>query len=114
VLAIPVVALLGIGWLRAGPRHRRAGAGFLGLLALLAFFATAMDLVHLAFIKSFFGSRLVLELIEEGGEMITLSAALLLALGLARRLPDPLPVPEYRPAELARSIPPRAGGAPIA
>ena len=83
-LAIPVSALLGVGWLRAGPRHRRAGAGFLGLLALLAFFATAMDLVHLAFIKSFSGSRLVLELIEEGGEMVTLSAALLLALALAR------------------------------
>jgi hypothetical protein len=87
-LAIPVVALLATGWLRACPRHRRAGAGFLGLLALLAFFATAMDLVHLAFIKSFFGSRLVLELLEEGGEMVTLSAALLFALGLARRLPQ--------------------------
>jgi hypothetical protein len=86
-LALPVGALLGAGWLRASPPHRRAGAGFLALLALLAFFATVMDLVHLAFIKSFFGSRLVLELLEEGGEMVTLSAALLLALALARHLP---------------------------
>jgi hypothetical protein len=90
-LALPLVALLGTGWRRAGPTHRRAGAGFLGLLALLAFFATVMDLVHLAFIKSFFGSRLVLELIEEGGEMVTLSAALLLALALARPRPAGAP-----------------------
>ena len=46
-----------------------------------------MDLVHLAFIKSFRGSRLILEVAEEGGEMVTISAALLLALTLARRLP---------------------------
>ena len=86
-LALPAVALLGIGWLRASATHRQAGTGFLALLGLLAFFATVMDLVHLAFIKSFFGSRLVLALIEEGGEMVTLSAALLLALARARHLP---------------------------
>lgn len=86
-LALPILALLGAGWRRARPPHRQAGAGFLALLGLLAFFATVMDLVHLAFIKSFFGSRLVLEVIEEGGEMVTLSAALLLALALARHLP---------------------------
>ena len=90
-LAVPVVALLSAGWLRASPSHRRAGAGFLALLALLAFFATVMDLVHLAFIRSFFGSRLVLELLEEGGEMGTLSAAMLLALALTRHLPASAP-----------------------
>ena len=87
-LAIPVAGLLCIGWLRADPAHRQAGAGFLLLLALLAFFATVMDLVHLAFIRSFYGSRLVLELMEEGGEMATLGAALLLALAQARGLPS--------------------------
>jgi hypothetical protein len=112
-LALPVVALLGIGWRRARPPHRRAGAGFLALLALLAFFATVMDLIHLAFIKSFFGSRLVLEVAEEGGEMVTLSAALLLALALARHLPANAPpgrpltgadtgVPSWRFARLRR------------
>jgi hypothetical protein len=90
-LALPLAALLGASWLRTRPPHRRAGTGFLALLGLLAFFATVMDLVHLAFIKSFFGSRLVLELGEEGGEMITLSAALLLALALARHLPASAP-----------------------
>jgi hypothetical protein len=78
-LAVPVLALLGLGWLHASPAQRRAGAAFVLLLALLAFFATVMDLIHLAFIKSFRGSRLVLEVLEEGGEMATLSIALLLA-----------------------------------
>jgi hypothetical protein len=67
------------------------------LLALLTFFATVMDLVHLAFIKSFSGSRLLLEVAEEGGEMLTLSLALLLVLTLVRQLPariasEPSPV----------------------
>ena len=57
------------------------------MLALLTFFATVMDLVHLAFIKSFSGSRLLLEVAEEGGEMMAVSLALLLALTLARQLP---------------------------
>ena len=83
-LAVPVLSLLGFGWLHADPVHRRAGAAFFALLGLLTFCATVMDLVHLAFIKSFRGSRLVLELLEEGGEMATLSAALLLALALTR------------------------------
>lgn len=86
-LAVPVLALLGLGWLHASPAQRRAGAAFVLLLALLAFFATVMDLIHLAFIKSFRGSRLVLEVLEEGGEMATLSIALLLALALTRQAP---------------------------
>jgi hypothetical protein len=81
-LGVPVVALLGTSWRRAAPVHRRLGAAFILLIGVLAFFATAMDLVHLAFIKSFYASPLVLEVAEEGGEMATLSAALLLALAI--------------------------------
>ena len=98
VLALPLLGMLATAFLRAPAEHRRAGAGFVLLLALLAFFATVMDLVHLAFIKSFFGSRLLLEVVEEGGEMLTLSLALMLALILSRQL-------------LARRAP---GAAPVA
>ena len=87
VLALPLLGMLAAAFLRAPAEHRRAGAGFVLLLALLAFFATVMDLVHLAFIKSFFGSRLLLEVVEEGGEMLTLSLALMLALIVSRQLP---------------------------
>jgi len=87
LLAVPLLAALAAAYLRARPAHRAAGRGFLFLLALLTFFATVMDLVHLAFIKSFSGSRLLLEVAEEGGEMLTLSLALLLALTLVRQLP---------------------------
>ena len=105
VLAPPLLGMLAVALLRAPAENRRAGGGLVELLgvvallaavllqvqggglllALLTFFATVMDLVHLAFIKSFFGSRLVLEVAEEGGEMLTLSLALLLA--LSRELP---------------------------
>lgn len=87
-IAVPVLGLLAAALSRAGEHHRPAAAGFLLLLGLLGFFATVMDLVHLAFIKSFFGSRLVLEVLEEGGEMLTVSLALLFALTLVRRLTD--------------------------
>ena len=96
LLALPCLAALAAAYLRAGPAHRAAGRGFLVLLALLTFFATVMDLVHLAFDRSFFGSRLVFEVAEEGGEMLTVSLALLLALTLARQLADrtsPAPLP---------------------
>ena len=87
MLAVPLLAALAAAYLPAHPAHRTAGRGFLVLLALLTFFATAMDLIHLAFRTSFSGSRLLLEVAEEGGEMLTLSLALLLALTLARQLP---------------------------
>jgi hypothetical protein len=88
LIAVVSVAVVGLVFtLARSPAQRRAGAAFVLLLALLAFFATVMDLVHLAFIKSFRGSRLVLELLEEGGEMATLSSALLLALALTRQAP---------------------------
>jgi len=93
LLALPLLAALAAAYLRAPPAHRAVGRGFLLLLAILTFFATVMDLVHLAFIKSFSGSRLLLEVAEEGGEMLTLSLALLLALTLARQLP-PVAVPK--------------------
>jgi hypothetical protein len=99
-VALPLLGLLAAGFQRAPAEHRRAGARFVVLLALLAFFATVMDLVHLAFIKSFFGSRLLLEVIEEGGEMVTLSLALLLALSLCRQLPG-RPAPIAAPAAAA-------------
>jgi hypothetical protein len=95
LLAIPLLGVLAAAYLRARPAHRSAGRGFLVLLGLLTFFATVMDLVHLAFIKSFSGSRLLLEVAEEGGEMVTLSLALMLALTLGRQLPlvvSPKPV----------------------
>jgi hypothetical protein len=87
LLALPLLAALAAAYLRARPAHRAGGRGFLTLLAVLTFFATVMDLVHLAFIKSFSGSRLLLEVVEEGGEMMAVSLALLLALTLARQLP---------------------------
>ena len=115
LIALPLAALLAAAYLRAGPAHRTAGRGFLSLLALLTFFATVMDLVHLAFIKSFSGSRLLLEVAEEGGEMLTLSLALLLALTLARQLPraapaQPMAMPALRaPSSYAPSRPMPAG-----
>jgi hypothetical protein len=46
-----------------------------------------MDLVHLAFINSFYASQLVLEVAEEGGELLCQTLALMLALTLVRTPP---------------------------
>ncbi len=85
LVALPLLGMVAAACVKGAPEHRAAGIGFLLLLALLAFFATVMDLVHLAFINSFYASQLVLEVIEEGGEMLTQSLALMLALTLLRR-----------------------------
>jgi hypothetical protein len=87
LVAAPLLGMVALAYARGAPEHRAAGLGFLALLAALTFFATAMDLVHLAFIKSFYASQLVLEVAEEGGEMLTQSLALMLALTLVRRPP---------------------------
>jgi hypothetical protein len=85
LVAVPLLAMVAAAYARGTPEHRAAGIGFLVLLIMLAFFATVMDLVHLAFINSFYASQLVLEVAEEGGEMLAQSLALLLALTLAHR-----------------------------
>ncbi len=87
LVAVPLLAMVALAYARGAPEHRAAGLGFLALLGLLTFFATVMDLVHLAFIKSFYASQLVLEVAEEGGEMLAQSLALMLALTLVRRPP---------------------------
>lgn len=87
LVAAPLLAVVAAAFARAAPGHRAAGMGFLSLLIMLTFFATVMDLVHLAFINSFYASQLVLEVAEEGGEMLAQSLALLLALALVRRPP---------------------------
>ncbi len=84
LVAVPLLGMVAVAWARGAPQHRAAGVGFLLLLALLAFFAIVMDLVHLAFINSFHHSLLVLEVVEEGGESLTESLTLLLALTLVR------------------------------
>ncbi len=91
LVAVPLLAMVVTACARGTPEHRAAGIGFVLLLGMLAFFATVMDLVHLAFINSFYASQLVLEAAEEGGEMLALSLALLLALTLARRPPEIAP-----------------------
>jgi hypothetical protein len=99
LVAVPLLATVAVTFARATPEHRAAGLGFLSLLALLTFFATVMDLVHLAFINSFRASQLVLEVTEEGGEMLTESLALMLALTLVRRPPAIAPRTRSWPTE---------------
>ncbi len=91
LVAAPLLALVAGACARGTPEHRAAGLGFLALVIMLAFFATVMDLVHLAFINSFYASQLVLEVTEEGGEMLAQSLALMLALTLDRRPPGRVP-----------------------
>jgi hypothetical protein len=59
--------------------------GFALLAALLALFAIVVDLVHIAYMRAFSGSRLLFEVLEEGGEMATLSLAFAFAWALHHR-----------------------------
>jgi len=88
MVALPLLGMLAAAYARGAPEHRAAGLGFLALLIALTFFATVMDLVHLAFINSFYASQLILEVAEEGGELLCGSLALMLAL---IRVCSPLP-----------------------
>ena len=98
VIVMLVIALLLLGWIvwasaSAGQRWRAWSLGLLGGLACLAFFAIAVDLVH-ALVRTPL-LHAMLGLIEEGGEMLCLSAVLLLVAAIwSDRMPPWLPALE--------------------
>ncbi|MGG5807806.1 hypothetical protein [Falsiroseomonas sp. CW058] len=89
VLGGLALLLLAAGFRRSAAPHRRAGAGFVVLLALLAGFGVALDLLHAALGGQRRAFDRVLGTVEDGGELVVLSAACALAVALARRLAWP-------------------------
>lgn len=82
--ALGVVALLTFGFRRTAAAHREIGWYFAWLFGLLLFFGVAVDVVHSLMSGTFFGASLLLELIEDGGEMISISLACALAVAVWR------------------------------
>jgi hypothetical protein len=64
---------------RADARNRRASLGMAGLLAAYVFFGAVLDQVHVLFLDSWFGD--VLGTLEDGGELLVLSASVVFVLG---------------------------------
>ena len=72
-LGAVVVAALAAGFRRSGREARALAAVFLGLIALLVFFAVGVDMLQIEFRNAFRGAHRLWTVIEEGGEMATLS-----------------------------------------
>ncbi|MGH6621747.1 MAG: hypothetical protein ACREF6_19540 [Alphaproteobacteria bacterium] len=72
-LGAVVVSALAYGYRRSNAAGRSLALIFLSLLAVLVFFALAVDMLHIALAGSFRGAYRVGTVVEEGGEMITLS-----------------------------------------
>lgn len=72
-LGAVVVSALAYGYRRSDAAARSLASIFLGLLAVLVFFAVVADMLHIALAGWFRGAYRVGTVIEEGGEMLTLS-----------------------------------------
>jgi hypothetical protein len=82
-LGAVVLAALAVGFLRSDVFGQNIALIFLGLLAVLIFFAVGMDTLRAALRNSFRGADLIWGLIENGGEMVTLSVITAAALTVA-------------------------------
>jgi hypothetical protein len=84
--AMGLVALVAFGVRRAAPAHREIGWYFAWLFGLLVVFGVGVDLLHSLLRGTFFGISLVLEVVEEGGEMVSISLACALAFAVWRAI----------------------------
>lgn len=86
-LGAVVAAALAVGFRRSGREARTLASVFLGLIALLVFFAVGIDMLQIALGGAFRGAHRVWTVIEEGGEMATLSLTCACAVAAAATLP---------------------------
>jgi hypothetical protein len=91
-------AVLGVGFLRSDPIHRKVGLGFGLLLTSLAFFVGVVDMVDRMVMSHSRTLAQILATIEDGGEMVVVSLTVAFALIVFRRYgrngskPTPKPV----------------------
>jgi hypothetical protein len=78
-----VVAALAVSFLRTDVFGQNIALVVLGLLAVLVFFAVGVDTLRAALWDAFRGADLILGLLENGGEMLTLSVITAAALTVA-------------------------------
>jgi hypothetical protein len=68
-----ILVLLGLGYYRAPPTLQRASRPLLGLLILLAFCGIIVDMVGMMIYPSMWAIDAVFGVLEEGGEMVSIS-----------------------------------------
>jgi hypothetical protein len=83
-LGVLVLPLLWFGLWRSDRRHRGNGLAFLIPFGLLLFSAIFIDQLYGDFSDAFFGAGILLDMAEDGGEMVAISLACALALGAWR------------------------------
>ena len=88
VVGAACVALLVYGLSSSGTEDRKIGAIFVLLIFMLGFLAGFFDAVHVVLRGKFFASGLILGVLEDGGEMLTIAFAVSAALLLYRHLDD--------------------------
>ena len=82
---IPVLLVI-LGWLRAGRDQRSAGGAVLLAIAILLFFAVGLDTVHDIMTATIQDYGKIMALIEDGGELLSLTLILTVVTGLFLRV----------------------------
>lgn len=87
IVGTALLALLAAAAIASSPEHRRYAFLFAVPLAAFVFFGGVMDLVHAIGSEWFPGANLILTIIEDGGEMLAMTAAFALAWSFVRQSP---------------------------
>lgn len=88
ILGALLVPLIVAGIVRARPPHRGNGLALLVPFTVLLFCAVGVDQLYGSFGYSFFGASIILDSLEDGGEMIAITTCCAVAAALVRHGPD--------------------------
>jgi len=91
VLAAAIAAISLIGWIRSDPPARRDATALAGFFVAFAFCAVVLDTVH-SLTTMGTGLDTALTVLEDGGELVSMSPAVAFAYAIARREPASAPV----------------------
>jgi hypothetical protein len=87
VLGLIVVSPLLLGLRRADPASRPTGMALLIPLGCLLLCAVVVDQLYHGYAHSFFGAGILLDVVEDGGEMLAITVTLAVAIGEQLRRP---------------------------
>lgn len=88
VVGVMSVAVLIYSFVASSAEDRKIGAIFVLLIFMLGFFAVFLDAVHIILGGQFFASNFIMDVAEDGGEMLTIALGLSMGLLLYRHLDD--------------------------
>lgn len=86
MVGVPMLGVALAAFVRSSPADRAIGLLFMGAVAVLALFAVVTDMAHTMVSGTIWGADLLFTVLEDGGEQITLTLTVCIAVLIRREL----------------------------